>query len=153
MASVVLLSLKWIVVGINVNFPQAKLNSLLCFFFFVVEYQIETKYLYSIIYRRVPLCKKLARGSHYKRRQKIHIQPSIETCSDLCIMDSGQMLIQFRLRGRGEGRGQRDLHALSLFTTVYNAIAIIGSLIIFIASTYFLPHYGPGIDSACNRNE
>lgn len=83
----------------------------------------------------------------------MYIQPSTEACSDLCIMDSGQVFKQFRQRGTGEGRGQGGLHVLPLFTTVYNAIAITGSLIVFTRSTYSLAHYGPGVDSVCNRND
>jgi len=83
----------------------------------------------------------------------MHVQPSTEACSDLCIMDSGQVFKQFRLRLRGEGAGRVarfvDVHNCIL----YKAITITGSLIVFIRSTYFLPHYGLGVDSACNRNE
>jgi len=36
----------------------------------------------------------------------MYIKPSTEACSDLCIMDYGQVLKQFRLGGKGRGEGR-----------------------------------------------
>jgi hypothetical protein len=87
----------------------------------------------------------------------MHVQPSIEARSDLYVMGSLSSIYTILTTVEGEGeRAEGRAERVARFVVVQNCIQCYCyySVLSYLLEVHiFLPHYGLGVDTVCNRNE